>query len=158
MWAFEGGRRTGGNNITGFKDDAGRRADREAEDASSTSTSATRSAGRSTRSWPRSAPTSCSGTSTTVRLLYWNKFGTPPTVLSKYGDESAAYGYWWYDEDAAADLEDAMQNDLPLPPRTPLVVLRRNCSNGRFIAGHGTPRLLRAAPAAGHSRPSSASR
>ncbi|MFH0907694.1 MAG: extracellular solute-binding protein [bacterium] len=50
-----------------------------------------------------------------TRLLYWNKFGTPPTVLSKYDDESAAYGYWWYDEDAVADLEDARKNDHALP-------------------------------------------
>ncbi|MBP7831048.1 MAG: ABC transporter substrate-binding protein [Kiritimatiellae bacterium] len=50
-----------------------------------------------------------------TRLLYWNKFGAPPTVLGKYGDERAAYWYWWYDEDAAAELKDAMQDGLPLP-------------------------------------------
>ena len=27
-----------------------------------------------------------------TRLLYWNKFGMPETVLSKYGDESSASG------------------------------------------------------------------
>ncbi|MGM0453860.1 MAG: extracellular solute-binding protein, partial [Thermodesulfobacteriota bacterium] len=32
-----------------------------------------------------------------TRLLYWNKFGTPPTVLSKYGNESSALWYWWSD-------------------------------------------------------------
>lgn len=52
-----------------------------------------------------------------VRLLYWNKFGTPPTVLSKYGDERSAYAYWWYDEDAAADLELAMEEGTSLPRR-----------------------------------------
>ncbi|MFZ5572619.1 MAG: extracellular solute-binding protein [Thermodesulfobacteriota bacterium] len=51
------------------------------------------------------------------RLLYWNKFGTPPTVLSKYGDESSAYWYWWYDEDSAAGLTDAMENKEPLPQK-----------------------------------------
>jgi microcin C transport system substrate-binding protein len=56
-----------------------------------------------------------------TRLLYWNKFGTPETVLDKYGSESAAYGYWWYDEDAAADLADARANNRPLP-RKPAVV------------------------------------
>lgn len=56
-----------------------------------------------------------------TRLLYWNKFGTPPTVLSKYGDERSAYGLWWYDEDQAADLEAAMESGDPLPPR-PVVV------------------------------------
>jgi len=50
-----------------------------------------------------------------TRLLYWNKFGTPGTVLDKYSSETAAYGLWWYDEDAAADLEDAIRNDRALP-------------------------------------------
>ncbi len=52
-----------------------------------------------------------------TRLLYWNKFGMPPTVLGKYGDERAAYWYWWADEDAAAELQDAMRERLPLPRR-----------------------------------------
>lgn len=52
-----------------------------------------------------------------TRLLYWNKFGTPNTVLSKYGDESSAYWYWWIDEDSAADLDDAIKKDLLLPPQ-----------------------------------------
>ncbi|MBU1910223.1 MAG: extracellular solute-binding protein [Verrucomicrobia bacterium] len=56
-----------------------------------------------------------------TRLLYWNKFGVPPTVLGKYGDERAAYWYWWYDEDAAAELKDAMNEGLPLP-RKPAAV------------------------------------
>ncbi|NCC53836.1 MAG: ABC transporter substrate-binding protein, partial [Spartobacteria bacterium] len=50
-----------------------------------------------------------------VRLLYWNKFGAPPTVLSKYGDERAITWYWWYDEDSAIELEEAMKNDEHLP-------------------------------------------
>lgn len=57
-----------------------------------------------------------------VRLLYWNKFGMPSTVLSKYGDETAAYAYWWFDPDSAADLKDAMGQGLPLPARQPVVV------------------------------------
>ena len=56
-----------------------------------------------------------------VRLLYWNKFGTPPTVLSKYGDEGAAYLYWWIDEDSAADLEDAIAKGKHLPATWPEV-------------------------------------
>ena len=50
-----------------------------------------------------------------TRLLYWNKFGAPPTVLGKYGDERSAYWLWWYDEDAAAELQDAQREGLPLP-------------------------------------------
>ena len=56
-----------------------------------------------------------------TRLLYWNKFGTPETVLSKFGDESSAYWYWWIDPDSQADLADAVSTGLPLPPRPPSV-------------------------------------
>jgi microcin C transport system substrate-binding protein len=56
-----------------------------------------------------------------TRLLYWNKFGTPPTVLSKYGDESSALWYWWVDEDSAAELSDAIQMNTTLPPHPPSV-------------------------------------
>ncbi len=49
-----------------------------------------------------------------TRLLYWNKFGTPPTVLGKYSGESTYY--WWFDEDLNAELKDAMESDAPLPP------------------------------------------
>ncbi len=58
--------------------------------------------------------------SKTVRLLYWNKFGTPPTVLGKYSYESV--GYWWYDQENAADLAEARATNTPLPPRRPTVV------------------------------------
>jgi microcin C transport system substrate-binding protein len=51
------------------------------------------------------------------RLLYWNKFGVPPTVLGKYSDERGSVAYWWYDEDAAADLAFAQQNGQALPAR-----------------------------------------
>jgi len=48
-----------------------------------------------------------------TRLLYWNKFGTPPTVTGKYGGDTSL---WWFDEDRADELRDAMDNDEPLPP------------------------------------------
>ncbi len=31
------------------------------------------------------------------RLLYWNRFGTPPGVLDKFGREDSAPVYWWVD-------------------------------------------------------------
>jgi microcin C transport system substrate-binding protein len=52
-----------------------------------------------------------------TRLLYWNRFGMPKTVLSKYGDERSVYWYWWTDEDSVADLKDAETYDLMLPPK-----------------------------------------
>ena len=57
-----------------------------------------------------------------VRLLYWNKFGTPDSVLSKYGDEQSIYGYWWYDEDAVADLESAIKSKSMLPQKPESIV------------------------------------
>jgi microcin C transport system substrate-binding protein len=56
-----------------------------------------------------------------TRLLYWNKFGTPPTILAKYGDERSAYWYWWYDEDSAAALRDAQPSGKSLPAVKPTV-------------------------------------
>ncbi|MFZ4395621.1 MAG: extracellular solute-binding protein [Kiritimatiellia bacterium] len=52
-----------------------------------------------------------------TRLLYWNKFGAPPTVLSKYGEESAVVTYWWYDVDSAAELKAAQSSGASLPAR-----------------------------------------
>ena len=52
-----------------------------------------------------------------TRLLYWNKFGTPDSVLGKYGDELSVPVYWWYDPDSARELEDAMRTGAPLPGR-----------------------------------------
>lgn len=54
-----------------------------------------------------------------TRLLYWNRFGVPPTVLTKYGREDAALVYWWYDPDSDADLADAMATGRSLPRRPP---------------------------------------
>ena len=55
------------------------------------------------------------------RLLYWNKFGTPDTVLPKYSGTAGAYSYWWHDEDSAADLEYARETGLPLPGRDAII-------------------------------------
>ena len=56
-----------------------------------------------------------------VRLLYWDKFGTPPTVLSKFGDERSLLTYWWYDADSAEELAEAMRDSTILPPRPDIV-------------------------------------
>lgn len=57
----------------------------------------------------------------TTRLLYWDKFGMPPTVLSKYGDERSLLAYWWFDADSQADLEAAMAVGEALPPRPDVI-------------------------------------
>jgi microcin C transport system substrate-binding protein len=50
-----------------------------------------------------------------VRLLRWNKFGTPDTVLSKFGRAEVAAAYWWIDPDSEADLEAALDSGDKLP-------------------------------------------
>lgn len=53
-----------------------------------------------------------------TRLLYWNKFGMPSTVFGKYGNAyESIIAYWWYDENAADELADAMANGLSLPAK-----------------------------------------
>ena len=55
-----------------------------------------------------------------TRILYWNKFGMPKTVLSPYEREESALGYWWYDADRAEELERAIRENgfLPTIPET----------------------------------------
>lgn len=56
-----------------------------------------------------------------TRLLYWNTFGTPRGILSRFGDERSLLSYWWYDEDSAAELREAMRTGSLLP-RSPVDV------------------------------------
>lgn len=49
-------------------------------------------------------------------LLYWNKFGTPASVIDKFNHEDSALVYWWYDPAKAAALEQAMKTNSALPP------------------------------------------
>lgn len=49
------------------------------------------------------------------RLLYWNKFGTPDTVISRTGDEADVLVYWWYDPDRVEELDRAVADDSYLP-------------------------------------------
>lgn len=51
-----------------------------------------------------------------TRLLYWNKFGMPKNPLGRYGGESFATDYWWYDAQKHAELEKAMKDKRSLPP------------------------------------------
>ena len=63
-------------------------------------------------------PTVLSWGSGSTRLLYWNKFGTPDSVLGRHGDELSIPVYWWYDPDSARELDEAMREGTPLPGRT----------------------------------------
>ena len=65
-----------------------------------------------------------------TRLLYWNKFGTPDTVLGKFSNEDCIFGYWWYDEDKAGELAEAVANRECLPS-VPLRVSYDEARNAR---------------------------
>ena len=56
-----------------------------------------------------------------TRILYWNKFGTPRTVLSRLGRENAVLSYWWYDSDRVEELERAVRGGTCLPAVPELV-------------------------------------
>ncbi len=49
------------------------------------------------------------------RLLYWNKFGRPASVLDKYNREDCIATYWWVDPVKEAALKVAKDNDVALP-------------------------------------------
>jgi microcin C transport system substrate-binding protein len=50
-----------------------------------------------------------------MRILYWNKFGMPKNVVSRYSDFWAILAYWWYDPAKAKALADAMAQGQALP-------------------------------------------
>jgi microcin C transport system substrate-binding protein len=57
------------------------------------------------------------------RILWWNKFGMPDTVFTKYADMADAYARWWYDPEKDAALKAARSSQKPLSP-IPLRELR----------------------------------
>ncbi|MDQ3621166.1 MAG: extracellular solute-binding protein [Verrucomicrobiota bacterium] len=50
------------------------------------------------------------------KLLYWNKFGTPPRVLDKFNHHDTIAVYWWSDPEKVDALRKARQNDTALAP------------------------------------------
>ncbi|MBW2145818.1 MAG: ABC transporter substrate-binding protein, partial [Deltaproteobacteria bacterium] len=50
-----------------------------------------------------------------TRILYWNRFGMPPSYLSKMGDINDILTLWWIDPEKKRTLKDAMDNDRALP-------------------------------------------
>lgn len=54
-----------------------------------------------------------------VRLLFWRKFGIPNNPLGRYGDESFATDYWYYDEEQATELQSAVRSKAELSSYPP---------------------------------------
>lgn len=50
------------------------------------------------------------------RLLYWDKFGYPEYMFSRYtGDYRSIYSMWWIDPEKEANLKDVMAKNETLP-------------------------------------------
>ncbi len=52
-------------------------------------------------------------------IAYWNKFGLPPGIFSRAGDEYQCYNLWWLDPDKNARLQQALRDPsirLPVEP------------------------------------------
>ena len=45
-----------------------------------------------------------------TRILYWNKFGTPPGTLTRTGDYYGIYQMWWFDPEKNAQLQQALRS------------------------------------------------
>jgi len=122
MWASKEAERQGGNNITGFKN---KEVDKLIEKQKSIFDVSIRHdiCRKIDKIIYESYPYVLLWNINYTRLLYWNKFGTPKRVLSKYGDESSAYWYWWLDRDSEDDLNDAIKNKRRLPPKSEIINL-----------------------------------
>jgi microcin C transport system substrate-binding protein len=116
MWHSSEAERSGGNNITGFQNSE---VDTLIEQQKSLFDVNQRHdiVRRIDAILTENVPYILLWNTSSSRILYWNKFGTPPTVLSRLGDHSASRAYWWFDYDSDAELDYAQSENLPLPPR-----------------------------------------
>jgi len=118
-WSGAEADRKGSNNITGFKSAA---VDRLIAEEKGFSRAADRLAAyrKIDALIAAEVPYALLWQTDSTRLLYWNKFGMPKTVLSPFDREESVLAYWWYDADRVAELEHAMAHDgfLPTVPET----------------------------------------
>ena len=56
-----------------------------------------------------------------TRLLYWNRFGRPKSILGKFNREEAGIVYWWLDPSRDKALEEARRSGRALPPEPAVV-------------------------------------
>ena len=115
MWSGVHADEPGGNNITGFSDP---RVDALVEKQKSVFSLADRNEiDREIDAVVAEAvPYILLWNSDRTRLVWWNKFGMPQSVLSKFGGEDDVAALWWSDKEAEEALRDAMQCGAPLPP------------------------------------------
>ena len=114
MWRSSEADRKGSNNAVGFKSEA---VDRllDAEKLMETEGEREEAYRQIDALLTAQCPYAFLWQANTTRLLYWNKFGMPKSVLGKYNDEDCIMYYWWYDDDKAAELESAVRDHTNLP-------------------------------------------
>ena len=59
--------------------------------------------------------------SPSTRVVYWNKFGMPDYVFSKWGDERSILSLWWFCPEKEQKLKEAMKNKTMLPVGTEVI-------------------------------------
>ena len=66
--------------------------------------------------WAETHPTAYGLGENNRKTMWWNKFGYPDWVHTRYGGEFwDAFTFWWYDDEAGVKLKSAMSNDQSLP-------------------------------------------
>ena len=114
MWLGSEAGRKGSNNTVGFKSDAVD-AIIAAEKSMETMKERTQAYREIDALVAEQIPYAFLWQTDETRLLYWNKFGTPDTILSRYSNEECVFTYWWYDADRASELDAAMKSGRCLP-------------------------------------------
>ncbi len=112
-WHSSQSEKTGSNNVTGLKSDE---ADRliEAYDAEFDKDKRNELLRQLDAEIFRHHPYVLDWYAPSQRLLYWNKFGTPDTVLLKYHEWDDVFSLWWVDPEKKKLLEDAEQTGAKL--------------------------------------------
>ena len=114
MWHGREADRKGSNNITGFKS---AEVDRLIEEEKGFDSAAARldAYRRIDALIAAEVPYVLLWQTDETRLLHWNKFGMPSTVLSRLGREEDVLSYWWYDIDRADELRQSVGERSFLP-------------------------------------------
>ena len=116
MWSSKEARRQSSSNVTGFSDP---RVDRLIEAQKSMNEIGDRNEimRKIDAILTEEVPYVLLWNSRSKRLLYWNTFGMPDTVLPKFGGEMAVLSHWWYDDESASELKSAMKSGMALGAR-----------------------------------------
>ncbi len=114
MWHSKSGRERGGNNIVGFSN---AEVDRliEKEKLMMSGPQRERAYRAMDALIAEEVPYVLLWNTDERRLVSWNKFGSPASILGRYGYEESVLSYWWYDIDRAEELREAISKDTCLP-------------------------------------------